>query len=399
MGWVTGFDDMIYGEDGQSPIKRTLERVLKESKSDEQRLRIEIRSKSEGTPNSRQEHVFAADPEVATADGIMRALVQRLNESPGEQFSGELRINFTAAGSSHEKYGSFTRTIRRPPSYGSPGMDTVRISLPGGFGGDNEEIDNDPESAFSANHLGALIANQQNGEPVSNEQMRQWLETAFGFTFRSMAQQMAMFERATRMMESYTLRFGMPHPHEAGIVEQRGGSDNSGGGGALGMLPMLLNAAQHLASANSGAEVVERAGSMAAGEAPPPGAARQAAINGAARLVRSLPRVGRPGPPPPPTPMGPGPMGPGPEDFDPSGGGGYFEEEADFDYPSDETSMVPYDDSEDFGGPMPGGGAPESIRDLAADDVKDLFVDWIRADPERKSQVMDMLPELTKEVM
>lgn len=388
MGWVTGFDDMVYGEDGESPIKRTLERVLKEATKDEARLRIEIRTKAEGVPNSRQEHVFTIDPSSARAEGIMRALVQRLQESPGEDFSGELRINFTAAGSSQEKYGSFTRTIKRAPSYGSPGMDRVRIignMMNSGMDGEEgEEGMEGMEGGFNFNDIAALqglAQAQMNGGGPSHEQTIQWLETTMGFCFRSMAQQMAMFERATRMMESYTLRFGMPHPVEAGIVEQRGGEGSGGGMGGLGLLPQLIQAASGLASAGGSANEAPPPQAM------PPGAARQAAINGAARLVQSLPRVGHQ---PPPPPMGrPMPRGP---DFDDDGdGGAYFDDE---DMGFDASEMYEDDDE-----PMMGGGAPASIRDLPADQVKDLFVDWIRADPSRKKEVMDILPDLTKEVM
>ena len=58
-----------------------------------------------------------------------------------------------------------------------------------------------------------------------------------GYVFRSQAQQFAMFERATRMMESYTLRFGFP-THEAGIIEARGGEPHaSAAPGSIALAP------------------------------------------------------------------------------------------------------------------------------------------------------------------
>jgi hypothetical protein len=396
-GWITSLEDMIYGEDGVSPIRPTLERVLNQAKKDDTRLRIEIRSKAEGTPNSRQEHQFAADPDQTSADGVMRVLVQRLTESPGEHFAGELRINFTAAGASQERYGSFTRTIKRPPPNvrGAPGMHAVRMVDMDG----DEEIDNDVGGLGGGFDFG--MGGPQHGgggHYVPPEQVHQWLETAFGFTFRSMAQQMAMFERATRMMESYTLRFGMPHPTERGITEQRGGEAQGGGG--LGLLPMLLNAAQHLASANDPAELAQRAGSMAQGESPPRGAARAAAINGAARLVQGIPRFGQQEQPPGAA-YAPSPDGP-PDGYDDGGGGAYFDED-DGDYDGG-TSLTHQGGGFGGGGDGFDGGDGDGfgppgvdLRGKSPEEVKALFLQWVREDPSNKQAVMAMLPELASE--
>lgn len=394
-GWITSLEDMIYGDDGQSPIKGTLERVLGQAKSDDCRLGIEIRAQADGTPNSRQEHKFAADPETATVDGIMRVLVQRLAESPGEHFAGELRINFYASGSSQERYGSFTRTIRRaPPNIrGAPGMARMRTVHEGSD--DDDELDNDTAAlgGFGFDNMGA----PPGGVPgyVPQEQVLQWLETAFGFTFRSMAQQMAMFERSTRMMESYTLRFGMPHPTERGIVEQRGG--DNGGDGGMGILPMLMKAAQHLASAENPEQLADRAGSMAAGNPPPRGQTRAAAIGGAAKLIQGIPR----GHDqrfstydPSPAPVDPS------QDPDQGGGGGgaFFDDDAGFDGfggGQDDNAMTHYNDDD---GPRGGGGGRPDLRGLSAEEAKGAFLEWVRDNPANKAAVMDMLPELAKEM-
>jgi len=112
---ITNFEDMIYGEDGQSPIRGTLERVWSQAKSDKLRMQIEVRSQQEGTPSSRQEHRFVIDPNKVITEGVMRTLIERLNESPGEGFVGTIRINFSQAGSGGDRYGSFQRTIQQPP--------------------------------------------------------------------------------------------------------------------------------------------------------------------------------------------------------------------------------------------------------------------------------------------
>lgn len=384
-GWITSLEDMIYGDDGQSPIRPTLERVLKQAAQDSTRLGIEIRAKADGTPNSRQEHKFAADPATATVDSVMRVLVQRLEESPGEHFAGELRINFTASGASQERYGSFTRTIRRtPPNMrGAPGMHSMRTV----HEMDDEDLENDAAAlgGFDLSNLGPMGMMHGQQGPVSQEQMLQWLETSFGFTFRSMAQQMAMFERCTRMMESYTLRFGMPHPTERGIVEQRGGDgpDQSG----MGLISVLLKNAMHLAQSQDPGDLAERAGSLAAGESPPRGAARARAIGGAAKLVQGIPR-GHDSrfQTYDPTPSGPS------HDPDPDlggGGGGSFFDEDDF----GDNALTHYDGD---GGP-PRDGGPD-LRGLPPEQVKDVFLQWVRSDPNNKNAVMAMLPELAEEM-
>jgi hypothetical protein len=393
MAWVTSMDDLIYGEDGQSPIRSTLERTLAAAKRDETRLRIEVRSKGDGMPTSRQEHVFAADPTTTTAENVMQALVTRLNESPGEHFTGELRINFAAAGSSQERYGSFTRTIRNtPPTMrGVPGMSRMRI-VEDAYDEDGEEIDNSTAALGSAGlDLEALTQMGNGGAWIPQEQQIQWLDTAFGFVFRSMAQQMAMFDRATRMMESYTLRFGMPNPMHPGIQEQKGGDAGSAG---MGLLPMLMNAAAHLASANSPAEVVERAGNMAQGGAPPPGAARAAAIAGSANLVRGIPRNNPYRSPPTTRPFNPPP---GPDFDDGDGTGALFENDNNsFDPDPDTdagTTLARYDgDDSSSEPPMP------DLRGLAPEQVKEVFVQWVRDNPDNKNAVMAMLPELAGEI-
>jgi len=396
--YVHNYEDLIYGEDNESPIRKTLDRVLKQAKTDEQRLQIEVRSKQEGLPTSRQEHRFVIDPEQASTEGIMRVLVERLTESPAEGFYGELRINFAQAGSSGERYGSFTRTLRRPAHIGSGAPSPLPYRQRHGGGGDEEEEGDESydemDDPMIANQLGNMrvsesgppvgFAPQSSTGIVDQRMAQQWLETSMGFTFRSMAQQQAMFERVIRMLESFSLRFGLPHPVEQGIVEQRGGGDNSPAATGMGMLPMLMQAAAHLANAGDTGEVTQRVGSMAQGHAPPPGAARQAAIRGASELVRQLPRVvnGAPNP----TDYGPSEGGwahedtpHDPEDDGGGDGGAYFDE----------------DDDEDHSNPdvMP------DLTGMSPEEMKQTVIEWIRADPSRKKDVMAMLPDLQSELM
>ena len=387
---LSSFDDLIYGEDGMSPIRSTLDRVLQDARGDEVRLRIDVRSKPIGVPTSRQEHTFNVDPDETPVDAIMRILVERLNESPGEGFEGELRINFSQAGASGRRYGSFQRQIRQayktnpsqppPRFFRQPREEQYNEEMEG-----EGEIENGPTAFEHAQYEQQQMSYDQGMQGsgiVDQAQARQWLDTTMGFTFRSMAQQMAMFERATRMMEAYTLRFGWP-TQEPGITEMKGGDGGSAANSGLGILPMLINAAAHLANSGSPNEVGAKMGNMAQGEEPPTGAARDAAIQGAARMIRELPRPqGGRGPEYPTdyAPNDPYSGGPGPDPMDPEGGGAYFDDDMSIPEPSMHAQAP------DFGS-------------LSGDEMRDAVISWVRADPSRKEEVLEMLPELSKEIM
>ena len=383
---ISSYDDLIYGEDGHSPIRKTIEDALLRAKADKVRLRVEVRTKVSGAPTQRQEHVFVADPDSLGAEAVMRVLVEKLEGSPGPEFDGQIRVNFSQSSHTGERYGSWTRTIR----YVSEGSMLPGYSSRMSMAGDEEDEDGNSLSSLEGGMgmpmQGAPGYGRMSHGPLDDAQMRQWLETTMGFAFRSMAQQMQMFDRATRMMEAYTLRFGFPHPTEAGITEVRGeadrGSGNQGGsaGGGMGILPMLLNAAAHLANADSPAQVVERTAQMATGQTPPQGAARLAAIRGAGQVVNAIQRVR--------------PPAQGFEDApDLEGGppeGSYNEEEGYEEGGYDGEVDGDYDEG--------GGGMPD-LSGLSPEEVKRVVIDWIRENPANKSAVMQMLPELSKEIM
>jgi hypothetical protein len=238
-------------------------------------------------------------------------------------------------------------------------------------------------------------------------------------------------------MDSVTVRYGLPHPTEPGIVETRGGSKDGAAGG-LGLLPMLLSAAANLASGKDATEVTDRATNMAQGNAPPPGELRKAAIAGAANLVRNLPRSSsaRPGFQPPVGPRRPAPgprharpsvppdgFPPEPDNEAPLDGAGEGDGNLDADAnegddgdlridPGDDFADDGFNDDGEFGDDEPDGDeaddepatqtpppiTPESVKGFSADEMKEAVVQWIRADPSRKSQVMSMLPALTEEL-
>jgi hypothetical protein len=205
--------------------------------------------------------------------------------------------------------------------------------------------------------------------PVNNEDMRSWLDTCMNFTFRSMAQQQQMFERAMQMVES--LHFGLARPIEPGIIEQKGGSGNSDSG--PGLLGALINTAAQLAKADNPGEAVAAAAQLASGAAQPnPGAARQVAIQKAGQAVKQLTTRRNT------TPFD-NELNAYDEDMDPE------------DFP-----MGPEEEDEEE---SEGTVANPDWESLDNEEVKEGFLRWVRADPSRKKAVMDMLPELSKEVL
>lgn len=396
---VENFDNLIYGDDGQSPIRPLLIRMLETAKNDGVRLRVDVRSIAQGTVNSRNEHTLFMDPNENDADGLMRILVERLNDSPGEGFLGQIRINFAQAGSAGERYGSWTRTIR------SPSTSAGRIGS-GSHGSEEDDEEEDENSADSFGHrevrpmMGGGFSHGGSGVMLSDEQVRLWMETMMGYVFRSQAQQFAMFERATRMMESYTLRFGFP-THEPGIVEARGGeipasaAPGSPGPSGFGILPMLLQAATKIAAGGNDEPAPPPQPST---QLVPTGSAGRAngramAISGASRMVRAL----RNQPPVPKRPVEGYEDAPHVEDEGPERGGPQWDDGEEGPSGTQEYEDEGSESDEDEGAGGGGSGMPD-MTGMSSEEMKAAVIAWIRADPSRKSDVMNMLPDLSREI-
>jgi hypothetical protein len=389
--YTSTYDDIIYGPDGESPFRPGLERAFKQALDDEQRIRIEIRTRPEGVPGTRQEHSFTIEPDPQHIDAVMRVVAERLNDSPGEHFTGELRINYFAAGSSTIRYGSFTRTIRphralrsHMPNHnaGNPGLEGL-LGEPESENGDNSLGDLDKGGIPP--HIMALL--QQSSSAGSYDpQLLQLLETSWGFLFRSQAQQMAMFERTISMVETFSLRFGMPHPHERGLIDDKatgGGGGGGGDGGVMALLPALLNAAGHMAGSTGTADAVQRAGSLAAGAPPPSGAARQMAIEGAGRLMRNLPRGWAS------EPEAAEPVDDYPEEASPYNDSG-----------SNETFGQNNNFALDSYRPREENNAMPDVDSMNSDQVLQTLRDWVSADPEnRKKEIRNRMGELSDLIM
>ena len=269
MSTYTDFHTMIFGEDGEKPLRPTIERCVTQAKDENERLRVEIRTKALGTTTSRQEHCFTVDADDQYIDVVMNASYERLNSSPGEGFEGEIRINFYQAGNTSVKYGSFTRQIRTQETIqdtmsgmngmgGMGGMNPMSggmnpmgggmnpmgggMNPMGGFGNGDEDFSNldmndggegfhDEQHGFEHDmHRGGspnmdmqqmmqmmqmMNQNQPQSDPrniVDQKMAMDWLTHTMSFLFRSLSQQMAMFERSTKMIEIYSMRFGLPQP-------------------------------------------------------------------------------------------------------------------------------------------------------------------------------------------
>jgi len=374
MSTYTDFHTMIFGEDGEKPLRPTIERCMTQAKDENERLRVEIRTKALGTTTSRQEHCFTVDADDQYIDVVMNAAYERLNSSPGEGFEGEIRVNFYQAGNTSVKYGSFTRQIRTQdsiqegmggmggmnPMAGMGGMNPMAgmggqnpmagmggMNGMGGFGGD-EDFSNldmgghdegyDEENGYD--HRGhsngsqnmdmqqmmqmmqMMQQNQPQVDPrniVDQKMAMDWLNHTMSFLFRSLSQQMAMFERSTKMIEIYSMRFGLPQPLERPSPERiirevpmdyppqqqyvppptPPAPEPSG----LGILPTLLQAAAQMAGSPQTANMLKTVGALAGGmgaskPAPPaPQPPQQQIQQSPPRKRKPTTRVEKAGPP------------------------------------------------------------------------------------------------------
>ena len=429
--YLENFDTLIYGEDGQSPIRPTIVRILEHVKKENVRLRVDVRSQAQGTTNSRNEHTLYVDPaDNADPDGLMRILVERLNDSPGEGFIGQIRINFGQAGASGERYGSWQRTIR------SPSMGAPRLPPPDEDEGDGDGDDDNSSESFHApsRSRGSRYATDDGGMSgmpmgvlLKDETVRVWIDSMMNHNFRMLAQQQTMFDRALRMMESYTMRFGFP-TSEPGIIEARGGepapsaAPGSPGPNSYGLLPMLVQQVLKLAAGQ---------GPPAPAPAPAPAApaitqrdnSRALAIRGSGQMVQRLRPVPRPRPPAPGYDPAPPlhdhredrqrPSARWREDHEQMGP----DEESGDEYEgNDETGDEGAEDEDEYGQDeeqerLPvrrerapamsrqdnGGGMPD-LNGLSPEEMKAVVLAWIRADPSRKGDVMGMVSELASEL-
>lgn len=402
------YENFVQDEDGESPFRVAVEQYLRQAAEDKCRLRIDVRSQAAGIKQSRPEHQWETDPAQVTPEAIVNIVRQKLGESPGEGFSGQIRINFSQAGSTGNRYGSYTRQVQ--PDYGE-------VEEDGGYGargrrgreeegdeggdggeegGDEEgsengagEIDQMPLTDVPPHHFprgrtGSRMGGGMGMMPptgggiyMDEASVKSWLTTIWGLNFRQQASMLAMFERSTRMMEAMAMRWGIPdHPISPGITDVAHNPATETPSGIAMLLP-LINAAAKIASASNAGEAVQSAANMASGQAPPADAGRALAVKGASRMMQNL----RKPPKPPEPPLAPAGGGGGPEDGGGDDGGG-------------DEGLTYADDEEELEEEGDGG---EDFTDLPPDDVFKKLEEWIAKDPEnRKGEILKNSGRLMK---
>ena len=399
------YDALFRPEDGGSSIRHVLVEVLRRAREDKVRLRIEIRVASVGTVASRQEAILKVDPELTDPDTLIQKLIDQCEDSPGPEFHGQLRLNFSPEGHAGQKYQSWTRQIHHK-TMGTVGLTHAHHH------DDDEDLDPNESYGLVTGDASTITAQQYAQMEQFNRMIVGQLETAMGFNWRSMAQQQAMFERVIRVLESIVLRFGFQDP-AAGQWPQHPGiemvpaanGDRSDPPAAPGLLQTLLATVATMANSTSPGDALKRAGSLAAGQPPPQAAIREAAVRGAGALVNRMgppepasPALPAPGVSPPPrlpsphrtSHAGPGDVEDGSlvpwqegdgldgSELDPDAGAPYGPDELDFD-----PGVGPQDPE----------AALAAMQNLPPEDMQELVVSWIKAQPDR-TVVMGMLPQI-----
>lgn len=487
------YETMIYGEDGENPLKPTVLRCIEEAANDGNRLRIELRVQHLGTTSSKSEHSFIVDAKEEHCDTIIHNIKTRLDAAPGEGFEGQVRINLYAGGNSGVKYGSFSRQIRLAEQHagyghasGGNGMFSQTRSPWGmdddggddgyddggggdafddAFSGHNQQNDFQQNQSFDQmqqmQSMMQMMMQQQmagqggGGNPggaVDQKMAMEWLSHTMSFLFRSLALQMSMFERSTKLVETYAMRFGLPQPLEKPAAER-----------IIREVPMELEFPEYTPPPQQPVQQEKpsllpqllQAASAFAGN-PQAGALLQTA----ATMLSANQAPAQPAPPPQPVPRPRIKRKSIPEDYETGNSSGprYMKQEppkpkkpingvdeweptqendgSNFSFGLDgsHNQIDPFgqrntsnmfadfeedgDDENDFGFDIPddnaGGGfeddgfddeiqMPEGMPDLTGmspEEMKDTVINWVNADPEnRKSQIMAMLPELSSLIM
>jgi hypothetical protein len=467
------YESILYGEDGEHPLKPTVLRCLQECKDDEARLKVEIRCKPLGTTGSKAEHQFVVDGDPELGDMVIASIKERLEAAPGDGYEGQIRMNFYQNGNTSVKYGSYSRQMRQAPadtSYQSqqsnPMMNMMNTMISGNqneqedFGGMDGSEYNENESPFDepvqANNEGntnnfdpkqmqQMMQLMQmmggNNSPVDNKMAMDWLSHTMSFLFRSLSLQMSMFERSTKLVEIYAMRFGLPQPLERPNPEriirevpmeldfpqyQPPPKEESSG---FSLLPQLLNAAAAFAGNPGAAQLLQTAAGLAQGAAnktapaqhPPqhpqhpqhPQKRRRPPQQRKEDPQQS--RYVKQSPPQPKKPVDGAddftweqkPESPSkPSEFSFGLDGSHsaidpFEHTSEDEHPEHDeehefNEFNPHDDQDEMEMPE---GFPD-LTGMSADEMKRTVIEWVEADPNnRKQQVLEMLPELSSILM
>jgi len=462
------YESILYGDDGEHPLKPTVIRCLQECNDDDARLKVEIRCKPLGTTGSKAEHSFVVDGDPELGDIVIASIKERLEAAPGEGYEGQIRINFYQNGNTSVKYGSYSRQMRQTPadtSYPSnqqpnPMMNMMNNMISGGNQNDQEDFDGldgseytendspfdepvpnnnnnegnanfDPKQMQQMMQLMQMMGGNSNG-PVDNKMAMDWLSHTMSFLFRSLSLQMSMFERSTKLVEIYAMRFGLPQPLERPNPEriirevpmdmdfpQYQAPPQKEESSGFTLLPQLLNAAAAFAGNPGAAQLLQTAAGLAQGaankpappEQPPPPPRRRKPPPQRRQTTDPQSRYVKQSPPQPKKPVDgaddfnwtQNPESSKPSEFSFGLDGSHhaidpFEHDPNEDEEHNEfDEFNPDDDSQDQM------EVPEGFPDLtgmSADEMKRTVIEWVEADPNnRKQQVLEMLPELSSILM
>jgi hypothetical protein len=400
---INEWEDLIEGMDGKGGITKSIEKAIEQGSENGVRIKVVFRTQEQGTPSMTKLSELRFDPKTAQIPSVKRSIIQTLEDNPGGEFSGKIRIDFQN-GDDSTNFSSFQRTIK---------MGSAAQFEPGN---DDEDNGNFAEEMLGGGGLGMSgtsrdeIIEHYKGLLVEKDNAikRQAASTdaAMGFLFKSQANMLAMFDRSTRMMESYTLRFGFPQMQPQ-VIET--GSFNrepppaAGGGGGMGMLPMLLQAAAQFAKGDSPAPAPQpQPQQRQISRSPDAGpSGRMQAVSqsgGAVRAMRPQPAQPVSGFEPPPPLQEDRPMMDRQEMMQGERPRGHQFEAPEQVY---EEEMGDGEDGGDYEEDDSGAedAATQQLNQISPDEMKALVINWVNASPENKQAALGMGSELMSAIM
>jgi len=399
---INSWEDFTDGQDGTGGINKAVEKAVALGLEAGVRVKVVFRTQEQGTPSFVKLSEIRFDPKNTQVMAIKRSIVQTLEDNPGQEFSGKIRIDFQN-GDDSTSYSSFQRSVKiGSVAHFEPGEDddgsnfADEILSGGGSGMSGASRDEIIE------HYKALLSEKDN----AIKRQAASTDAAMGFLFKSQANMLAMFDRSTRMMESYTLRFGFPQMQpqiiESGSVNREPAPAPAAGGGGMGLLPMLLQAAAQFAKADGPAPAPQappQAQQRQIGRAPSGQANRMEAVNQGASSVRSMrPQPARPaeGFDPPPRIQEEGsPMGHHQEMTRHEEPRGHRFEQPEEEYEDDASDEGDYEgDDEEVAE-----AATQQLNKISPEEMKALVLNWVNASPENKQAALSMGSDLMTAIM
>jgi hypothetical protein len=399
---INSWEDFTDGQDGTGGINKAVEKAVALGLEAGVRVKVVFRTQEQGTPSFVKLSEIRFDPKNTQVMAIKRSIVQTLEDNPGQEFSGKIRIDFQN-GDDSTSYSSFQRSVKiGSVAHFEPGEDddgsnfADEILSGGGSGMSGASRDEIIE------HYKALLSEKDN----AIKRQAASTDAAMGFLFKSQANMLAMFDRSTRMLETYTLRFGFPQmpPQiiESGSVNREPAPAPAAGGGGMGLLPMLLQAAAQFAKADGPAPAPQappQAQQRQIGRAPSGQANRMEAVNQGASSVRSMrPQPARPaeGFDPPPRIQEEGSsMGHHQEMTRHEEPRGHRFEQPEEEYEDDASDEGDYEgDDEEVAE-----AATQQLNKISPEEMKALVLNWVNASPENKQAALSMGSDLMTAIM